>query len=420
MKKSLLSLIAVGISLQAIPASLAEENDFTVGTLKETKTKTLDFSIIKPKSRMPMLKSLPTAYSTTSSDSYRFKSGVNLPKGRNSLSSNIVEPNNYGNKKYSYTTAVVKPITAPKRTDLNNVATSARPYLTAGKLWVLFDDGWYGCSGSMIGKGVVATAAHCIADFGGGRESVSEEIVFVPAATKSGTRDATAGPIGSWRVEDWVLPTCYINGTCEATDARGVVTSNDLALLILGGDVNSLPYNKGAGIYGYGWDGFGFTKNNSYISRKKKLGQITQLGYPLAIGDTMANRGGAMIRTDSMAVYHQPKKGVKNFIWGSQQTGGSSGGPEIINFGREPVFDNRAYAGLIPDRNVLIGVTSWGFTDRTQQVQGASWFGRNKEFPKAKYKDKAGFNWGGGNIGAIMRYACGKGYMDLNKTYCGY
>ena len=75
---------------------------------------------------------------------------------------------------------------------------------------------------------------------------------------------------------------------------------------------------------------------------------------------------------------------------------------------------------MYPYRNILIGVTSWGFTDRTQQVQGASWFGRNKEFPKAKYKDKAGFNWGGGNIGAIMRYVCGKGYMDLNRTYCGY
>ena len=418
MRKSLLSLFALGISLQAIPASLAGE----IGIVRLTQTKETersDFSSFKPKSPMPILKSLPNSYATTSSESYRFQPGVNVPKGKNSLSSNIVRPSNYGNKKYSYTTAVVKPLSSPKKTDLANVATSARPYLTAGKLWMRKGGLWYVCSGSLIGKGVVVTAAHCIADWGGGSSGIATSVYFIPAATKNNTYGSSAGPIGSWSAKNIVYPTCYVNGTCVNTSS-GVISSNDVALVVLAGTVSNLPYAKGAGVYGYGWNGYGFTKGNRYISRRKKLGQITQLGYPAALGDTSTNRGGAMIRTDSMAVYYQPVKNVKNFIWGSQQTGGSSGGPEITNFGRGPNISTSAYTGFRKNRNIVVGVTSWGFVDRTQQLQGASWFGQNAEFPSSQYRDTARKNWGAGNIGALMRFVCGRGYLELNSDYCGY
>ena len=91
MRKSLLPLLAVGISLQAIPASLAEEIGMKI--LKEAET--VDFNSLKPKSAMPILKSLPTSYAT-SSDSYRLKPGVNIPKGKQSQSSYNVGPSNYG------------------------------------------------------------------------------------------------------------------------------------------------------------------------------------------------------------------------------------------------------------------------------------------------------------------------------------
>ena len=415
MKKSLVALFAVGISLQAIPASLAED----IGMKKLKKNpETVDFSLLQPKSPMRTLKSLPTSFAT-SSDSYRLRPGVNVPKGERSQSSNIVGPSNYGKLKYSYTTAVVKPISAPKKTSLSHVATSARPYLTAGKLWMRKGGSWSVCSGSLIGKGVVATAAHCIADWGGGTSGLASDVYFIPAATKNNSISSTAGPIGTWKAKNMIYPNCYINGTCT-NYASGVLSSNDLALLVLGGSVSKLPYAKGAGYYGYGWNGYGFTTGNSLISRTKKLGQITQLGYPAAIGDSRSNRGGAMIRTDSMAVYYQPKRNVKNFIWGSQQTGGSSGGPEITNFGRGPSHSSGAGTGIKKSRNILVGVTSWGYTDNTQQVQGASWFGQNKEFRSRAYRDTAGKNWGAGNIGALMRYVCGKGYLNLNANYCGY
>ena len=418
MKRSLLSLFAVGISLQAIPATLAEENKII--ELNPTKeTKRIDFSSLKPMSPMPILKSLPTSYATSSSGSYSFKSGVNVPKGRNSLSSNFVGPSNFGKQRYSYTTAVVKPLSAPKKKGLNDVATSARPYLTAGKLWMRKGGYWYICSGSLIGKGVVATAAHCIADWGGGSSGIASNVYFIPAATKNNSISSSAGPIGTWSAKYLVVPGCYVNGTCT-NYAGGVISSNDVALVVLAGSVSNLPYSKGAGTYGYGWNGYGFTTGNSYISSTKKLGQITQLGYPGALGDTSRNRGGAMIRTDSMAVYYQPVANVKNFVWGSQQTGGSSGGPEITNFGRQPNHSSGAWRGFRKLRNILVGVTSWGYSDSTQQVQGASWFGQNKEYPSGKYRDSAGKNWGAGNIGSLMRTVCGKGYLNLNSNYCGY
>ena len=418
MKRKLFSLLAVGITLNAIPATLAEELTTTTTLSQSEGSESIDFSSLKPKSAMPVLKSLPISQATTS-DSYRERPGVNVPKMGRSISSEVVAPTNYGKKKYSYTTAVVKPLSSPKKKDLNNVATSARPYLTAGKLWMRKGGSWYICSGSLIGKGLVVTAAHCIADWGGGTDGLASTVYFIPAATKNNTYGASAGPIGSWSVKSMTYPTCYINGTCENTSS-GVISSNDIALLVLAGEVSNLPYAKGAGIYGYGWNGYGFTTGNSYIARSKKLGQITQLGYPGALGDSSRNRGGAMIRTDSMAVYYQPKRNVKNFIWGSQQTGGSSGGPEITNFGREPNISSSAYKGLRKNRNVVVGTTSWGFTDSQQQVQGASWFGQNKEFPSAKYLDTAKKNWGAGNIGILMRAVCGKGYGNLNSDYCGY
>ena len=422
MKRNLLSLFALGITLQAIPASFAEGVSTTILPESDESEKN-DFSSLNPKSAMPTLKRLPPSYATTSADYYREKPGVNVPKNRDSFSSSIYETANYGKTKYSYTTAVVKPLSSPKKKDLNNVATSARPYFTAGKLWMYLPKGnqgpgWYMCSGSLIGKGVVVTAAHCMSAWGEGSSGLSTSLYFIPAATKN-RRASSSGPIGWWRVKSMTYPTCYIKGTCVNTSG-GVISSNDVALLVLGGSIKNLPYAKGTGYYGYGWNGYGFTTGNSFINSSKRLGQITQLGYPAALGDSSRNRGGAMMRTDSMAVYYQPKKDLKNFIWGSQQTGGSSGGPEITNFGRKPNISSGANAGLRQLRNIVVGTTSWGYTDKTQQIQGASWFGQNKEFPSSRYKDTAGKNWGAGNIGALMRAVCGKGYGNLNTDYCGY
>ncbi len=134
------------------------------------------------------------------------------------------------------------------------------------------------------------------------------------------------------------------------------------------------------------------------MAMSKLLGNITTLGYPGDIGDSTSNLGGSMTRTDSASVYYVPASDVKNHVWGSQQTGGSSGSPVLTNFGTAPVIGSVATPGLRRSRNVIVGSISWGYADKTQQVQGSSWYGQNKEYPLSSYRDSTGRNYGAGNI----------------------
>jgi hypothetical protein len=63
-----------------------------------------------------------------------------------------------------------------------------------------------------------------------------------------------------------------------------------------------------------------------------------------------------------------------NTIWGSRQTGGSSGGPEVVNLGRAAAL-NGATFGTDSTFNTVVGVTSWD-TDAIKE-QGASPFTSN-------------------------------------------
>jgi hypothetical protein len=53
-----------------------------------------------------------------------------------------------------------------------------------------------------------------------------------------------------------------------------------------------------------------------------------------------------------------------------------------------------------------MGVTSWVFTTAGNNIQGASWFGQNTQFPNASYRDSHGVDRGAGNIGALVAAAC--------------
>ena len=71
--------------------------------------------------------------------------------------------------------------------------------------------------------------------------------------------------------------------------------------MILDGKKRQIPGFKGANYYQYGWNGYGFVSGSAYT--RKAVAQITQLGYPAAIGDKSSNVGGSMVRTDSNATY---------------------------------------------------------------------------------------------------------------------
>jgi hypothetical protein len=110
-------------------------------------------------------------------------------------------------------------------------------------------------------------------------------------------------------------------------------------------------------VYHYGVDGFGFSNGAALIS---------QLGYPVS-----HDAGVRMQRTDSEGYVDAGLS--NNTVWGTRQTGGSSGGPELVNLGLPAVLSGTS-PGSDAAYNVVVGVTSWGYNSTAVKQQGASPF----------------------------------------------
>jgi V8-like Glu-specific endopeptidase len=205
------------------------------------------------------------------------------------------------------------------------------------------------CSASLIKRGVVVTAAHCVANFG--QNQIYSNWRFVP-----GYRNGSA-PFGVWSVLGVLLLTSYLDGTDSCTVA-GVVCLDDVAVLVLNTSANGAYAGTQTGWYGYGWDGFGFTAN--------WLAQITQIGYPNCLDD------GAFMEVNNSFGYISSNLSY-NIIIGSLMCGGASGGPWLVNFGISPSLTGTT-PGFSANPNTVVGVTSWGYTSTDPKEQGASIF----------------------------------------------
>lgn len=257
-----------------------------------------------------------------------------------------VAPMAFGYAEWPFTTARVQLST--------KASTSAiYPYRAAGKLFIknAYGTGW--CSAALIGKGLLVTAAHCVANFGEG---------FMPGTTWTYYPGLYNGKsaYGYAAAQKIYAMTSYLNGSDGCTlDAPGVVCVNDVAVIVLTSKRGRYIGSR-TGWLGWAYGGWGFTSAGET--------QITQLGYPGGI-----DYGNQMIRTDSLGKAWDATQAFNTLI-GSLMNGGSSGGPWVTNFGMPPYLNGQIqpYASF---PNIIVGVTSWGFTDNgAMAVQGASPF----------------------------------------------
>ena len=254
------------------------------------------------------------------------------------------EPYEVGTSKLPFSTA---------RADLLTGATNTQyPYRASGKLYLQKpDNSWWECSASMVKRGVVLTAAHCVANYG--HSQYYHNWHFIP-----GYRNGTA-PFGNWTVSRAFVKTSYYNGTDNCAQ-YGVICPNDVAVLILSPQ-NGTYAGTRTGWYGYGYNGYGFVNG---------LTHITQVGYPVCL-----DNGVLMERNDSQGSVSGSLS--SNTIIGSLMCGGSSGGPWLNNFGIRPTLTGTVN-GTAFNPNVVVGVTSWGYPTAPSVKQvGASPFTSN-------------------------------------------
>ncbi len=248
------------------------------------------------------------------------------------------------------------------------------PYAAAGKLFMDSGSGVFVCSASIIDRGLLVTAAHCVADFGLDFNYISAW--FQPARNKG------AIYYGTFSVIDAYVPTVYLDGddVCDPLSV-GIVCENDLAVLVTASNGGEIADVVG-GYYGTANNNYGYVTDYPATGRTAAL--ITQIGYPVAL-----HGGSQMIRTDSLGEHDA----YNNVYIGSDQTSGSSGGPWLVNFGT-PITSRQTTEPEDNLDNRVVATTSWGFNDDTIKLQGASRFGNNTNFPTTS------------NIDALRNAAC--------------
>lgn len=228
------------------------------------------------------------------------------------------------------------PFTSGRYYGGTGVATTY-PYRLAGKLYFKDPAGnTYWCTGSMIRKGIVVTAGHCL---NSGSGTWYNSWTYIP-----GYQNGYA-PFGTWT--NWAYGEITVDWL---TGGGGVPNLRDWAILVFNRDGSGNTIGDYTGWFGYQYPSF-FGQN------------ISQLGYPANM-----DSGNWMQRTHSNVAFY----GSNNGTWGSDESGGSSGGPLVINL--RNVYNNSNPPPQDNAPNRIVAVTSWGWVSTGPQQQGASQF----------------------------------------------
>jgi hypothetical protein len=234
------------------------------------------------------------------------------------------------------------------------------PHAVVGQLFFTEPSGDFVCSASVIRLNVIATAGHCVSD-GNGR--FYSNWLFIPAY------HGGIAPFGRWNWAQVVVTGPWFNG------GGGVPNRQDDALIVL--QENS--GQKIGQVTGY----LGYEFNAPLPTH------LTQLGYPCNLDSCIDP-----VRDDSQ-VFSGP---TNNFEWGTAAFGGASGGPEIQDFGQQPLHASGSPPSEAFGGNILIASTSYDYTDTSIQVDGGSILAAPGQF--------------GGSLntfGDLINYVCGEG-----------
>ena len=214
------------------------------------------------------------------------------------------------------------------------------PYSASGKIFFKDDnDDGYICSGSVIASRLVATAGHCVHKGNDGENGFYKDIVFIPAWHEG------SSPFGVWSAT-WVATT-----PAWTTGNGDVPNEADFAVLeVADQEINGEVVKLGdlVGIYAF--------KTNALMKNHLKI-----IGYPGSF-----DNGNIMHQVDTGDGAAAQNNTV---LYGSDMTGGSSGGGWIQNFGEKA--DGQPDA-VDDEFNTLVGITSYGFVSSEPKVQGSS------------------------------------------------
>jgi len=235
---------------------------------------------------------------------------------------------------------------------VNPRVVTSWPYRLAGK--VFFTDpqtgGNFVCSGAIMARRLIVTAGHCVYDRAG--DYFYTKHVFVPAY------DARRSfqPYGIWQRGYAIAPSQWANSS-------GLPTTADFAVFavqdkFIGGQVRKIGEYLGW----LGWQTYRLIGNH-----------VKALGYPVNL-----DSGGRMAQTDGQVYQRTTYAGEI----GTAQSGGSSGGPWIQDFGTRPVGQQLINS---TGSNRIVAVTSYGPTNFSPwQYSGSSVL--NNDFVRIRNK----------------------------------
>ena len=143
-----------------------------------------------------------------------------------------------------------------------------------------------------------------------------------------------------------------------------MICPNDVAIIELNQNNGTYP-GTSTGWYGYGWNGFGFASNVTCPSPRTDI----RCAWTTDCSWSGPTRTDMSIRTFS-----------SNTIIGSPCAAARAADPWLVNFGIRPALTGTA-SGTAANSNVVVGVTSWGYTNSAVKQQGASPFTSNNIVP---------------------------------------